>query len=188
MRSIALFGYSSVSIGLLVGSLAVGHENDPKAFEKRTPNLGPSWRLDVEGANGIAGTGGGEGIQLAANITMGEIDSGEDGNDIWGYTSASGREYALMGTTSGTSFIEVTNPGNPQIVGYIDGPNSLWRDVKTYGPFAYIVSEGGSGIAIPVHLVGIAQDGGHGLHTLRIDIGHRPWRQRIADGGHGFSC
>ncbi|MDG2031474.1 MAG: choice-of-anchor B family protein [Phycisphaerales bacterium] len=193
MRSIALFGYSSVSIGLLVGSLAVGHENDPKAFEKRTPNLGPSWRLDVEGANGIAGTGGGEGIQLAANITMGEIDSGEDGNDIWGYTSASGREYALMGTTSGTSFIEVTNPGNPQIVGYIDGPNSLWRDVKTYGPFAYIVSEGGSGIQV-ISLSGIdngnislastiTTGGGTATHNVAID----PVRGMLARCGGGSS-
>ena len=60
----------------------------------------------------------------------------------------SGREYAILGTTGGTSFIEVTNPGNPQIVDYVNGPNSLWRDVKVFGSYCYAVSEGGDGIQI----------------------------------------
>ena len=193
MRSSTSTGLSILVLGLIAGGLATAHENDPKAFEKRIPNLSPSWRLDIEGANGIAGGGSGEGIALAANITMGEIDSGQDGNDCWGYTSPSGREYALMGTTSGTSFIEVTNPGNPQIVGYIDGPNSLWRDVKTYGSFAYIVSEGGGGIQVismsnidngQVSLVNtITTGGGSATHNVAID----PIRGLLARCGGGSS-
>ncbi|MCH2144849.1 MAG: choice-of-anchor B family protein [Phycisphaerales bacterium] len=192
MRSTAYLGHASIALGLLAGSLALAHEDDPKAFEKRTPNLNPSWRLDVDGPNdGLAGAG--SGITLAANITMPEIDSGQDGNDCWGYTSPSGREYAIMGTTGGTSFIEVTNPGNPQIIQYIDGPNSLWRDVKTYGSYAYIVTEGGGGIQVvamnnidngSVSLVNtITTGGGAATHNVAID----PVRGLLARCGGGSS-
>jgi len=180
-----------IALGIIATGLATAHENDPKAFEKRTPNLSPSWRLDIDGANGIAGGGSGDGLQLAANITMPEIDSGQDGNDCWGYTSPSGREYAIMGTTSGTSFIEVSNPGNPQVLQFIDGPNSLWRDVKTFGSYAYIVSEGGGGIQIvsmnnidngQVSLVNtITTGGGAATHNVAID----PVRGLLARCGGG---
>lgn len=191
MRPTTLLGNGSIVAAICLGGLATAHENDPKAFEQRIPNLGPSWRLDVEGANGIAGTGSGSGILLAANLTMGELDPGQDGNDIWGYTSPSGREYAIMGTTGGTSFVEVTNPGNPQVVGYIDGPNSLWRDMKTYGSYAYIVSEGGGGIQVVslsdidngnVTLANtVTTGGGAATHNVAID----PVRGLLARCGGG---
>ena len=146
MRSFAYAGHGLVALGLCVTSIAVAHENDPKDTVKRIPYEGPSWRRDVDG--GVAGGFESSGVILAANITMPEIDSGQDGNDCWGYTSSSGREYAIMGTTGGTSFIEVTQPGNPQIVDYINGPNSLWRDVKVFGEYCYAVSEGGDGIQV----------------------------------------
>jgi choice-of-anchor B domain-containing protein len=53
-----------------------------------------------------------------------------------------------MCTTGGTSFVEVTNPGNPQIIQYIDGPDCLWRDVKVFGEYCYIVSDCGGGIQV----------------------------------------
>ena len=37
-------------------------------------------------------------------------------SDIWGYVSPSGREYAVMNITAGTTFIEVTDPANPVVV------------------------------------------------------------------------
>ncbi|NOT01335.1 MAG: choice-of-anchor B family protein [Phycisphaerales bacterium] len=69
-------------------------------------------------------------------------------NDLWGYVSPSGREYAFYGLWSGTGFIEVTNPANPVIIDYIDGPNSVWRDVEDYQGHAYIVSQEGLGVQV----------------------------------------
>ena len=146
MRSFTLAGHILVGMGLCVTSVVFAHENDPKDTVKRIPYEGPSWRRDIDG--GVAGGFDSLNVELAANITMSELDAGQDGNDCWGYTSPSGREYAIVGTTGGTSFIEVTQPGNPQIVGYIDGPNSLWRDVKVFDQYCYAVSEGGEGIQI----------------------------------------
>ncbi len=69
-------------------------------------------------------------------------------NDIWGYTAPNGDEYAIVGTTTGTAFYNCTDPTAPYNVGFINGPNSIWRDMKTYDHYAYIVTEGGGGVQI----------------------------------------
>ncbi len=62
--------------------------------------------------------------------------------DCWGYVDSQGREYALIGTQHGTSIIEITNPTQPVERAFIPGPNSQWREMKTDGTYAYIVTEG----------------------------------------------
>ena len=63
-------------------------------------------------------------------------------NDIWGYTSSNGKEYALIGTWDGTQIIDIsTDPMNPITVGYIPGSYSTHRDIKTYDEYMYIGTE-----------------------------------------------
>jgi len=63
-------------------------------------------------------------------------------NDIWGYVDGSGNEYALLGVQNGTSIVNVTNPSNPVQVTFIPGgSSSAWRDIKTWGTYAYVVSD-----------------------------------------------
>ncbi|MCX8229074.1 MAG: choice-of-anchor B family protein [Planctomycetota bacterium] len=69
-------------------------------------------------------------------------------NDIWGYTAPDGREYAIVGTAGGTKFFNCTDPTAPYLTGTIPGPGSIWRDMKTYDQYAYIVTEGGGGMQI----------------------------------------
>ncbi|MFI5236866.1 MAG: choice-of-anchor B family protein, partial [Ignavibacteriales bacterium] len=77
--------------------------------------------------------------------------------DIWGY-AAGGREYAIMGATGGTTFIDVTNPSNPVEIIKIPGPNSFyeWRDIKIHSHYAYIVTEG-SGSGAGMQIVDLSQ-------------------------------
>jgi choice-of-anchor B domain-containing protein len=79
---------------------------------------------------------------------MAKVDPGADCNDIWGYTAPNGDEYALVGTVVGTSIYNCTNPSAPYLVASISGPGSIWRDIETYGNYAYVVTEGGGGIQI----------------------------------------
>lgn len=81
---------------------------------------------------------------------MGHIDistlggSGAEGNDSWGWTDAStGKEYAMVGTTSGTAFVDISNPTQPILLGRLATAtfNSSWRDIKVYNDHAFIVSE-----------------------------------------------
>jgi choice-of-anchor B domain-containing protein len=101
-------------------------------------------------------------------------------NDCWGYTSPSGREYAILGMSNGTGFVEVTDPGAPVVVDFEPGPPSLWRGVKSYATYAYAISEGGGGIQVfdlasidggVVTLANTVLSGGFSTatHTLALD-------------------
>jgi choice-of-anchor B domain-containing protein len=68
-------------------------------------------------------------------------------NDNWGWTDPTNdREYALVGRTDGTSFVDVTDPTNPRYLGDLpmtEGANAnAWRDMKTYGNHVFIVADG----------------------------------------------
>ena len=62
-------------------------------------------------------------------------------NDIWGYVDPMGNEYALLGVRSGTSIVDLSDPANPVEVAFIPGPQSVWRDIKVHGQYAYTVTE-----------------------------------------------
>ena len=68
-----------------------------------------------------------------------------EGNDIWGWTDPmDGKEYALVGTTNSTAFVDVTDPLNPVFLGRMNtqnGATNLWRDVKVYQNHAFIVAD-----------------------------------------------
>lgn len=69
-------------------------------------------------------------------------------NDIWGYVDQQGNEYALVGAREGVSIVSLADPENPLEVHWSPGQNSVWRDLKTYGNYAYITTEAESGLLI----------------------------------------
>ncbi len=73
--------------------------------------------------------------------------------DCWGYVSASGREYAIIGLveTDGTAFVEITDPDNPVIVEIILTPNR-GRDMKGYQNYVYTTSDSG-----PTHVIDLTE-------------------------------
>ena len=78
-------------------------------------------------------------------------------NDIWGYVDELGNEYALVGAMDGVSVVDVTNPAAPIEVSWIPGLNSIWRDLKTYGDYAYVTTEALQGLMI-IDLSGLPGD------------------------------
>lgn len=92
---------------------------------------------------GFAGSYPCSNVDLMAFMPLASIGGGS-GNDIWGWTDPlTSREYALMGRTSGTSFVDITDPVNPVYLGNLPThtSNSSWRDIKVYANYAFIVSE-----------------------------------------------
>jgi len=65
-------------------------------------------------------------------------------NEIWG-VAVDGREYAVIGTTEGTHFIDVTDPSNPEQVelvrGNVSGRSIIHRDYHDNGCFLYVVAD-----------------------------------------------
>ncbi|MEF8864629.1 MAG: choice-of-anchor B family protein [Salinibacter sp.] len=89
-----------------------------------------------------------EGVDMKSFLPIQAI-GGERGislNDIWGWTDPeTGTEYALVGRTDGTAFVDVSDPTNPQYVGELpltDGARiNSWRDVKVYKDHAFVVAD-----------------------------------------------
>jgi len=69
-------------------------------------------------------------------------------NDVWGYVDEENNEYALVGGIKGTGVVDVTDPSNPNEVFWEPGMNSVWRDLKTFGDYAYVTTEAMSGLLI----------------------------------------
>ncbi len=76
------------------------------------------------------------------------VEYNETLNDIWGYAAPDDREYALVGLQGGVSIIDVTDTENPVLKGYATGPSSTWRDIKTWGEYAYVTNETGAGLLV----------------------------------------
>jgi choice-of-anchor B domain-containing protein len=102
---------------------------------------------------GMAGPYPCENVDLESFVSLPEM-GGATGNDVWGWTDPqTGREYALMGTSTSTGFVDVTDPQNPVVVGFLPTRGTpdfiLWRDIKVDGNYAFIVSEiTGSGLQV----------------------------------------
>jgi choice-of-anchor B domain-containing protein len=147
-----VIAFLAAAAGFMVPGNA--HEGDPKVLDLVPPYPGPGFRsgeprvLRGGELSAAAVTFPSNGVQLLSWMPLDQIKGGKNGNSCTGYVSPSGREYALIGAHSGTAFVEVTDPGDPLLVAHIPGPPSLWRDVRTYQSYAYMISEGGDGIQI----------------------------------------
>lgn len=109
------------------------HEQEPEAARHFTPCDG-----------GFAGGYPCDAVDLLEFLPKSAMGNPSNVNDLWGWTDpVSGREFALVGTSDGTAFVEITDP--EAVVYLVRLPthtgSSLWRDVKTYGHYALVVSE-----------------------------------------------
>ncbi|MFL0353379.1 choice-of-anchor B family protein [Xanthomarina sp. GH4-25] len=98
--------------------------------------------------NGMAGPYSCNDYDLMGYIPLDELaEPGAEGNDSWGWTdTTTNKEYALICSTHGTAFVDITNPTAPILLGKLASANpghsgNVWRDVKTYNNYAFIVSE-----------------------------------------------
>ena len=94
-----------------------------------------------------------ENVDMASAVMLPAL-GGATGNDIWGWEDPeTGREYAMMGTSTSTGFVDVTDPANPELIGILPTRGTpdyvLWHDIKVDGNYAFIVSEiSGSGLQV----------------------------------------
>lgn len=66
---------------------------------------------------------------------------------MWGWTDPSnGKDYAIVGGTEGTVFVDISNPKDATVVGMLpahvlDPNRPFWRDIKVHDNHAFVVSE-----------------------------------------------
>jgi choice-of-anchor B domain-containing protein len=113
---------------------------------KRADTLAPA-QLEAQPAarcaDGFAGPYPCRDVDLLAVLPHAEIGGGT-GNDMWGWTDPdTGREYALVGRSTGTAFVDISNPTQPLYLGDLPTHTvpSTWRGIKVFANHAFIVSE-----------------------------------------------
>lgn len=125
----------------------------------------PGAQAAAECVNGQAAGFACHRVDLLGRLSVAQLggSAGERLNDIWGWTAPNGEEYALVGMSDGTAFVRLGADGTPELVGRLAhsegkasvekvsakschddacGEASAWRDIKVYGNYAFIVSEG----------------------------------------------
>ena len=104
-------------------------------------------------ASGSAWAGGfpAENVSLYSHLSLSQLENAGFARDCWGYTSPSGREYAIIGLEQGPGFVEITDPFNPVIVDIISTAN-IAKDIKVYQDHVYASSDGG-----PLNVIDVSQ-------------------------------
>ena len=87
-------------------------------------------------------------LQQIAHVPTSSFQVPTDLSDIWGWVDDQGNEYAIVGTNEGTSIFDLSNPALPTEIFFEQGMNSIWRDIKTYGDYAYVTTEAYNGLLI----------------------------------------
>jgi choice-of-anchor B domain-containing protein len=109
-------------------------------------------------------------VDLLSHVGAADIStSAGDAADVWGFVDLnSNREYAIVGFENGTAVFDVTDAENPREVGFIDGQQTVWRDIKVYqfwnaadarwNAHAYITTDGSSDGLFVIDLSGLPHD------------------------------
>ncbi len=128
-------------------------------------------------------------------------------NDIWGWTDPqTSVDYALVGRTDGTAFVDISDPANPVYVGEVpltEGAHaSAWRDIKTYAGHAFIVADGAGEHGMQVFDLtrlrevegepitfepDVVYDNIHSAHNLVINT-ESGYAYAVGGGGGGTTC
>ncbi|MGD1915023.1 MAG: choice-of-anchor B family protein [Phycisphaerales bacterium] len=177
---------------IAVAIAAEAHESWRKASAELPAVVAPAWSLSDGGLGGVDDPSTrfeSENATLLAWIPVSAFAGGNKrADDCWGYTSPSGREYAILGVENGFGFVEVTNPTSPVILDTIAGATSNWHDVKIIGEYAYGVSEGGLGIQVMD--LGDIDNGVVTLVQNKTQLGHQTSHNIISnpDSGYIYVC
>ena len=104
----------------------------------------PAKRMsDVKCVNGQAGFFPCKGVDLKSFVPISEFGGGSF-SDVWGwYDKETKREWALLGSTRGLRFVDVTNPSKPVDYGNLLKPENalIWQDVEVYKDHAFVVCD-----------------------------------------------
>ncbi|MDX1517319.1 MAG: choice-of-anchor B family protein, partial [Woeseiaceae bacterium] len=132
--------------------------------------------------------------ELLAHVPFGDVSAGPGAAaDVWGFVDLNtNREYAIVGYNIGTAVFDVTDAQNPREVGFVDGQNTTWRDIKVYqfwntadsrwNAYAYVTTDGvGDGLFVidmtelpqRIRRIGYGGDfsAAHNVYAIDTDFG-----------------
>lgn len=93
--------------------------------------------------NGFVGSYPCNQVDLLAHIPTEQL-GGASTNEIWGWTDPlDGKEYVILGLSTGVRFFSIENPSNPLWLGSLPTHtvNSMWRTFRVANNFLFVGSE-----------------------------------------------
>jgi choice-of-anchor B domain-containing protein len=141
-----------LTAAVFVAPTAWAHE---QAFEHVSPPTEQERQAELEAApegqskcvNGVAaGTYACDGIEMLDHLWLEDLGL-SFANDMWGWTDpATQKDYAIIGGTEGTVFVDISDPEDASVVGMLpahvlDSRRPFWRDIKVFDNHAFVVSE-----------------------------------------------
>lgn len=122
-------------------------------------------------------------MTLLSRLNPNGDNTGFDGrkySGCWGWVQTSkNKEYALVGASSKTYFIDITNPSLPVICDSVAAKKTgcTWRELKTYQNYCYIVSDDGAPNSFQIVDLQYLPDSVHVVHdgTTYFERGHTCW-------------
>ncbi len=133
---------NDAEVGILFGLPC--DDGDPETVnDAYDSNCNCTGKQELPCVNGSAGGYPCDNIDLVSFMSLAEMGCIE-ANDIWGWTDPqTGKEYAVFGCNDRTTFIDISMPVAPVLIGSLltHTTPSLWRDMKVHADHAFIVSE-----------------------------------------------
>lgn len=102
------------------------------------------------------------GLELLSRVTTTEHLS-----SVWGLSHSSGRDLALVGTTAGLRIFDLDDPIHPVELAFFQGHDCVWRELKTWKDYVYVVTECDDGL-IMIDLSDLGHISAH-QRTVYID-------------------
>ena len=175
-----LIGVTAFALGIIIATTTiVASENVPSPNHEDHGNRPPIIK-GTDSAVCQSGVSSGfacKNVELLARLTLEDIGGGQ-GADSWGWNDTeTGRYYALVARSTGTSFVDITDPESPVYLGNLPSTsgNRPWRDVKVYSNHAFIVADDISGHGMQVfdltRLRGVESPRQFTVDSLYDDIG-----------------
>jgi choice-of-anchor B domain-containing protein len=98
--------------------------------------------------NGFADIYPCQGVDLLSFVPLADLGDVQTAG-IWGWTDPqTRREYAILAMTQRTGFVDITDPGQPRIVGYLPAHTETAtgnREVNVYRDHAFVAADGAVG-------------------------------------------
>ncbi|HZN76845.1 MAG TPA: choice-of-anchor B family protein [Micromonosporaceae bacterium] len=109
----------------------------------KAPDVAPAAAPQAVCSGGMAAGFPCRNVDFMSQLPLASMGGGS-GSAGWGWTDPSnGREYAIVGRTNGTAFVDVTNATAPVYLGNLPSATgtSSWRELAVHNNTAYIVSD-----------------------------------------------
>jgi len=114
-----------------------GHDHD-------SPSVAYSMPEDVVRCeNGLADIFPCANVDLLGHLSLQDLGGGS-GSDSWGWVDPqTGREFAVIGRSTGITFVDVTAPTQPRVVAIMPRNDlaTVWADVKVFNNHAFVVAD-----------------------------------------------